>query len=195
MTNREHNPVVFPRMFGGIAIFAILMVLCFAFSSCTSEKKSGRQVVKIQSRYPWVIASACGSYYPTKDSVSINTIYKPGQTVEKKVHDTLRIDCEQAVKDAAKNGTKANDIKLPCPPCDSLRVDTLEHYKSVTQQSTALLKEQQHKYDLQTKELNAANEKIAGQETTIKWWMWIAIAFGGYSIVRWVVRVWAIKLP
>jgi hypothetical protein len=101
-----------------------------ALSGCYSQRKAERQVLKAQTRYPEVVATDCGNWYPPKEVSVIKTEYKPGTTVYHS--DTVRINCDSVVR----RGTGDGIVYLPCPP-QSERVDTFYSSSFTTVENTA----------------------------------------------------------
>ena len=140
-----------------------------------TERRDIKRVAKAQARNPHVVAGACTSFYPTTDSTHETTIYKPGEKIV--LSDTMTIT-------------------------DTL-TNTLTKYITRTEKThdTAYITRYVQKVDnakvtAQAHEITVLKETVAKKSQTIKWLMWLAIIFGGYSIIRWAVRmIWGLKLP
>lgn len=107
-------------------LFASLLMVVFG-SGCYTEKKAAKQTVKAFAEYPALVSGYCGTWFEpiviTKDSF----IYKPGKTIFKKGEPVfVEVDCDSVTKSnlSSHSGQKANYVKIPCPPCDSVRIDT-----------------------------------------------------------------------
>lgn len=167
--------------------YLMIAISCMAMiTGCYTEKKASRQTVKAFTQYPDLISGYCGLWFDpvvmTKDSF----IYKPGQIIYKKGEPVyVQVDCDSVVK----NSTSANKTaKVKCPPCDSVRVDTV--YRS--KESTEVNRAKEHSLEATVKE---QGETIAGQKVTINILRWTVILLGIYTLARWILRIWNIKLP
>ncbi len=122
-----------------------LLIAAILLSGCYTTKKATKQVAKAQAIHPEVVASACISYYPTKDSIVERTVYLPGKidTIPGK---TITINCDSIVaaaksKSTTSSGTlvSSKSVSVPCPP-STHQVDTFYAFKEKYQESSAKLK-------------------------------------------------------
>lgn len=141
-----------------LLLATLLLLLC----GCYTGRKATSQSTKAYTRYPDIVAELYAKWFPIKEKVKERIVYKEGATVYR--YDTVTIDCDSALKAQQKDGKpKTNYVRVPCPPCDESK-DTVEHYKEVTQESTAALQDEQGKREKVEKKLGDANEKIARLE-------------------------------
>lgn len=163
-----------------IAFSFILMV-----TGCYTEKRASKQTVKAYVTYPDLISGQCGLWFDpvvmTKDSF----IYKQGEIIYKKgAPQYVYVDC-----DSVQNPSKSSKIvKIPCPPCDSVRVDTL--YRS--RESTEANRAKEHAQAAEIKVLAQDNTKL---QTQLRIAIYALIALAAYTLGRWVLRIWGVKLP
>lgn len=177
------------KIMGWVILFLLFAMACsLGFTSCYTPKKANRQLYKVHSNYPELTAPFCGDLYPPIDAVRDSIIYKRGETIYKQgATNYVYLDCDSVVKETKKNGSvvSGNKVKLPCPPCDSARVDTFYRHTKIEKVDRAT-----------AKQLVRAKERIAEINNTKKL-LWYAVAvLAFYTLLRWVLRmVWRIKLP
>ncbi len=164
-----------------ITYIAITLSFCSMLIGCYSQKKATRQLFKVQAHYPKLTAQLCSNSYPPLVQIKDSIIHLPGRVKKEKVFVT--VDCDSILK----SNTKVKTVKVPCPPSE-YRTDTilvyqerqvvnkaqvavLEHERN--ELAKALTKEEQHNYIL----------------------LRLAIVLAAYTILRWVLRIWNIKLP
>jgi hypothetical protein len=88
-------------------------------------------------------------------------------------------------------GKTATEIKyktyrIPCPPCDSIRVDTSEWFRFEREQNEA-------KVELLNKKVSQLNVTLAKTETKLNYWMIAAIVAIVYTVLgRWLLG-WVTK--
>lgn len=156
--------------------FVCLCVLLL-LSGCYTQRKAERQLLKAQARYPEIVATDCGNWYPPKELTVTKTEYKPGVTVYHS--DTVTIDCDSVVKNSAGD----NVVYLPCPPRTE-RVDTFYTSSVKTVENTARITALQQLYD---KEHDRAERLL--HERNI--WRIVALvciaAIGIYAVIKFVL--------
>lgn len=118
-------------------------VLIWTCSGCYSKKIAEQQTNKAQGQYPEMVAKMCGLWYPPKESKVTETKYLPGVPIPGKTN-YVTVDCDSAINskapannNSAGNQKPKNTFKVPCPPCDSLRVDSFIHKEIKTVENTA----------------------------------------------------------
>jgi len=178
MEQQQRTPRQFAKWAILIGSVALMLALSFAISSCNTPKATERRdikrVAKAQGRNPHVIASACASYYPSIDSVATNIIYKAGEKVV--VSDTVTI-----------TDTLTNVLTKYITRTEKT------HDTSYITKYTQIV--DRARETAQAKIIKDLQEQTSKQEQNTKWWRWLALIFGVYSILRWVLRIWKIKLP
>jgi hypothetical protein len=187
MEYRENNPKpFFKALFIGIAI-ALLCAFALALQSCNTAKRASRLIDKANRIDNTVMPGKCALLFPNADSSIQQTVYKEGKTIYRQappIHTTT--NCDSIFKAAQKDkSVDPKNVQTPCPPCDSMRVDTfyINNYAYIT--NTA------EKVTLINK-LNAANQTISAKDNTIKWLKWIAIS--GWALII-VVIAWKVFKP
>lgn len=167
----------------------ILLAFIAMMTGCYTEQVATKQTTKAQANYPGTVAELCSIWYPVQTYTKTKIEYKPGEPIPYKVIDTVTIDCDSAVAAAKKNGTSAKNTKAPCPPCDSLRVDTVLHLQSILAESTSKLVAAQAETKAVEKDYNTALQYIATLKQklrTVNWVMWVLVVYTG---VRWLLTL------
>lgn len=169
----------------------------FALSGCYTERKGVKQSVKAYTLYPGTVAGLHVKWFPIKDSISERVVYKPGAVQWR--YDTVTADCAgliEAIKNQVGEPQKSRTIiRVPCPPC-AISVDTLEHYKYRSEESTAAL--QAANSDIQKLQVDNTNKvaELASKQKALNIAIWSLIALGSYTLLRWILRAWLkINLP
>lgn len=194
MKNKLNNGTLYVFLAYMLGIIAVSQLL----TGCYTEKDAVRQTTKAQANYPGSVAGLCALWYPIQTYTKENTVYKQGPTITKRDTSYVTVDCDSAVAAAKKNGQKADKTKAPCPPCDSLRVDTLIHLQQTLAESTSKLVQQKAEQAALQKDFNTAMQQIATknqQNKTLRLWIWV---LGLYTAARWILRFATkgrIKLP
>lgn len=168
-------------------IAALCLMLC---AGCYSEKKAIQQTTKAYTFYPATVADLYSKWFPIKSFVRDSIIYKQGETIWLP-GDTVTIDCDSVL---AANKGGSNKVNIPCPPCPT-RVDTFYQSRSETQESTAGIVAIQGKLEAKDKDLIAVKEKLAAVNNTKRILWWAVLLLAAYTLTRWVLRIWGIKLP
>lgn len=162
-----------------ITIFGLLVVL----SGCNPSKKAAKLFYRGMKIDAPTIYSECGKVAPPLDSQWDSTGFAMGETILLEP-EYIYVDCDTVVIDS----TKPNRvIKIPCPPCKT-RVDTF--YKYNTKQVVNRAKE----YALEA-ENKGLNIELAKKQKALSIALWSLIILGAYTLLRWVLRYWGIKLP
>lgn len=130
-----------------ITYLAITLSFCMMLTGCYNEKIAVKQLNRVQSHYPEKVAGACAVWYPVLEFTKDSFIYLPGKPIPQTEIKYVTVDCDSAVEAAKKTGSKASSTKAPCPPCDSLRVDTVQMIRRIQAESTAKLQEQKLHYE------------------------------------------------
>lgn len=183
----ERNPTltIFLAYVFGILLFAVAVTT----TACNSEKRAWRNVHRAERINPEVPPKYCAEKYPAIEKFKEVIKYKPGISIKGETK-YLPVNCD-SLKSAsiANGGGRTKYFYLPCPQCDSLRVDTSEILRETTEVNRA------HEKVLQNT-LHDIEQQLTKALTERSYWMWAAIIFGSYTIIRWMVRIiWGIKLP
>lgn len=159
---------------------SLLVVLC----GCYTEKRAAKDVVRAHVEYPNITAGYCGKWYPIRIYDSTRIEYRPGD-VKYIPGDTVVVDCDTA---------KTKIVKVPCPP-QIVRVDTLYFSSDKQAENTAVSDTYKLAYEREREASNAKDAVIAKQKKANDIAIWALIILGVYTIGRWVLRVWGIKIP
>lgn len=169
-----------------LTIPKLLIVFSFALlvigaMSCNTEKRATRHLYKSVRIDEKPARDYCAKVYNpiviTKDSF----IYKQGAVIYKKGEPVyVQVDCDSVVKSFQNgNSSNATKVRIPCPPCDSLRVDTNYISSRNTEVNNAEI-------DRLTGNLSECDKDKAALEQALK--MWKIIALGAIVLIAlWVV--------
>lgn len=145
--------------------------------SCYTEKQANRQLVKAQTNYSGVVAKYCSQLYPVKERTRDSIVYLVGK---EEVFLSTPIDRNEIV---------ASTIKMPYSSKEYIyRVDTVMVFKDKVIEDVAKIEVLEAK----NKELI---KSIAGSEKVSSILLKVAIVLGVYTLLRWLLRVWYIRLP
>ena len=188
--NNRYFAIIFYA--GGLAL--VLAVTLFLLTGCNAEKravkKSDKHFFKAVAWDKANVHGRCSDIAPpivmTKDSF----IYKPGKYIPSSEPEYVYVDCDSVVNETKKNGSLlyGSKVNLKCPPCDSVRVDTA--YVSVRNTEVDRNKEIA---------LEAHIKKVEELATKRHVQLRIAIialsVLSAYTLLRWILRIWGVKLP
>lgn len=145
--------------------------------SCYTEKQASRQLVKAQTNYSGVVAKYCSQLYPVKERTRDSIVYLVGT---EEVFLSTPIDRNEIV---------ASTIKMPHSSKEYIyRVDTVMVFKDKVIEDVAKIEALEAK----NKELI---KSIAGSEKVSSILLKVAIVLGVYTLLRWLLRIWYIRLP
>lgn len=162
---------------------AIILSFSLMLLGCYTERRATKQLAKVQAHYPIVLARVCSRNYPLIERIKDSIVYKQGEPYEELVY--VEADCDSVIN--ATNNTIIKRIKVPCPTT-IFQTDTLLVYKEkqvVNHAKVAVLEQE-------LAELRETHIKIKDQNHIL---LRVAIILGVYTIIRWVLRIWNIKLP
>lgn len=166
-----------------ITYTAIALSFSMMLLGCYTEKRATKQLAKVQAHHPIVVAKVCSSNYPPIERIKDSIVYKQGEPYEELVY--VEADCDSAIN--ATNNTIVKRIKVPCPTT-IIQTDTLLVYKEkqvVNRAKVAVLEQE-------LAELKETLIKTKDQNYIL---LRVAIILCAYTIIRWVLRIWNIKLP
>ena len=160
-------------------LFPILLIL---LSSCYTEKRARIHVNKAHSVHPVVVAEACASLYPVKDSIVIKKEYIQGKS------DTLlqfvEVNCDSVIHDTIPGNDRI--IRMPCPPSIK-RVDTFIDHQYHTVENTAKVSELQLKLEVYRTDLEKLSDKVKDKNSLIRKLILITSAMGlGFLILAFI---------
>lgn len=166
-----------------ITYTAITLSFSMMLLGCYTGRHATKQLAKIQARHPIVVARICSRNYPPIERIKDSIVYKQGEPYEEIVY--VEADCDSVIN--ATNNTIVKRIKVPCPTT-IVQTDTLLVYKEkqvVNRAKVAVLGQE-------LAELKETNIKTKEQYHIL---LRVAIILCTYTIIRWVLRIWNIKLP
>lgn len=153
------------------------ILLIILLSSCYSQKKAVRQVIKADTHYPAVLDGYCGQTRPPLDSTDVRVIYKEGKTIVDTVTDTrLEIINDTVYKTEYKTVFK-------------VRRDTIYKNTHRTEVNTGRINELERDNAALTAtnislSIKAENEQKRGD----KWRLWFFVV-AGYLVVKNVLKL------
>lgn len=141
---------------------------------CYSENIATRHVEKAHSKYPGIVAKYCADRYPPIEEITDSVVFIPGKPVL--LNDTIW--AHDTVSRAIIKYVKQYQNK----------VDTLYKLRTVQVVNRA-----NEKY---LSEINLKSSVVLGKvQREIRILYWVTGVLGIYTIGRWVLRFWGIKLP
>lgn len=171
MSKTKHN-----RSFGKIVTVAMIFATAFTMIiGCNTERRAERLIDKGDRIDGRVMPRKCAERFPSINSKDSIYIYKQGEPIV--IQDTVTLF------DTINNTTTKYITKYVNT------TDTAFRYIRITEVNKA------RETALENTIKNLRYE-LTKSQTEGNIWMWLAIAFGSYSIVRWLLRIiWNIKLP
>lgn len=160
------------------AISALLAIASLLFFSCNTPKRAERVFDKANRIDHPTVASKCGEMFPPVDSIHEKVVFKEGKAIT--IKDTIY----------AQDTTVFNDTVFITKyrVTEKIVHDTLVATKYVQVHNEGKETEQAGKI-LQNE------KKIAKQQKALSISLWALIILSSYTLLRWVLRYWKIKLP
>jgi len=199
--NNRYFAIIFYA--GGLAL--MLAVTLFLLTGCNAVKKEARKsdkalkhIQKAERVQPNELAKWCAKRYNPIDSVyeSLDSVivYLPGEPV------FAEVDCDSILKaQGAANQSAPAKVKVKCPPCDSTKIISVYSKRFQQAANTAALDSMGAYYekllaakDAELKELSAENNKLK-ERNRIQ--LYAIIILAAYTLLRWILRIWGVKLP
>lgn len=153
----------------------IIMLLVLLATGCTTENRIARKLIKARVKAPAIVAVFCADMYPPLEYYKDSIVVLPGIEQEPLL---LYVGCD-TLKELG------DKIVVPCPQAAP---DTLLKY--VKQRVVNRAKEQLLEQQLQEK-----NRQAAALQQKNKTLGWLATVLLIYTIARWLLRIWRVKLP
>lgn len=166
-----------------ITYTAITLSFSMMLLGCYTERHATKQLAKVQAHHPIVIARICSRNYPPIERIKDSIVYKQGEPYEEIVY--VEADCDSVL--STSDNIIIKRIKVPCPTT-IVQTDTLLVYKEkqvVNRAKVAVLEQE-------LSELKETHIKTKDQNHIL---LRVAIILGVYTVIRWVLRIWNIKLP
>lgn len=152
--------------------FLILILL----SGCSAEKRALKHIHKAERLSETVPAKYCAERFQPVDSINEKIVYRPGTVVRDTVTD---IQIEVVNDTVIKHHTKI---------ITQVKVDTVVTVKYQQVVNKAALQ-------VCTDALDKAHIKLAETKKALSITLWAVIILGTYTLARWILRIWNIKLP
>lgn len=159
----------------------IILFVILCITGCNIEQKAVRKMLRLQSKYPGVMAGVCGRLYPPLEYVKDSIAYKPAK-LSGMVY--VYAHCDSALAQSKK---KQNVImKIPCPKTNV--ADTVFIYKE---------KQVVNRADVERLQLRLIEAQVVESRlrTLNRLWQRSSLLLVTYTIVRWLLRLWGIRLP
>lgn len=153
------------------------LIFLIVFTSCYTQKKAVKDVIKADANYPEVLDGYCGQTRPPLDSTDVRVIYKEGKTIVDTVTDTrLEIINDTMYKTQYKTVFK-------------VRRDTIYKNTHRTEVNTGRINELESDNAALTAtnislSIKAENEQKRGD----KWRLWFFVV-AGYLVVKNILKL------
>lgn len=177
MSNIYRGPI-FKRLFIVISILVICFVLSMAFSSCNTSKQSNKHFYKAMNLDAPLTGKNCSISFPPITATKDSFVYIQGEDVV--THDTVQGNEYLVVGDTV--------IKYKYITKTVKSVDTFYRSSDDTQVDRG-----KETYLQDQNEKNIAT--ISKQKKALSISLWAIVILGTYTLGRWVLRIWNIKLP
>jgi hypothetical protein len=173
-------------------------------SSCYTQKKAAKAVLKAQATYPNIVAKSCALWYPPKVYDSTRFEYVVGET--EYYIDTVRFDCDSLVnanKSAEKPTGKIEKQVLPTEAksiatipinVPKLRVDTYIDHQYRWYENTANLELIQSKLDSTNEVAQDLNIDRKIEQKSKSDWRLISLILLGYLAIKTSIRLFVPQL-
>lgn len=156
--------------------YSIYIITAILFASCQTERRLVKKILKIHAAHPAASATACAGLYPPLEYTRDSFVYKPGAPSDLVY---VYADCDTVAD------KREGKLKIPCPP---LRItDTLLLYKE--KQVVNRAEEQRLK-----EELGVCNKAYARRLAERNIFLWCLLGLAVYTLLRWLLKAWRIKL-
>lgn len=161
-------------------IYTSFLLLSIFIMGCTSQQRTMRSLTKITARHPHLLSGWCSRLYPPLAFAKDSMVFKPGISPGVIY---VHADCDSIVH---AKGTGHAKVQLPCP--QQRVADTVVLYKErqlVNRAGEDLLTRQV--IDLTTENAVLSNRKAL--------YLKFVVVLAIYTLLRWILRTWSIKLP
>lgn len=176
--SNPYRESTFKRLFIVISFFAVAFVLSVAFNSCNTTKQSNRHFYKALNKSHTATANNCSIAFPPVEATKDSFIYIQGEDVV--THDTVQGNEYLVLGDTV---VKYKYITKTVKITDTLRL---------TNKTTIVDKAKVVELQEKNTELTINNAK---QKKALSICLWSITILGAYTLLRWILRIWSIKLP
>lgn len=157
-----------------ITLSLIVITIGMMITGCLTERVAKNKLSKVQAQHPTIVTELCANLYPSEGFRIDSLIYLQGNTVY--VNDTVHI------YDTTERIIKQQSVSY------KLRVDTVYRLRNTEIVNRA-------KEQMLLNENKVLQTSIAVNKSQKKILIWVAAILGGYTLLRWILRYWGIKLP
>lgn len=157
-----------------ITYFIIMLSFGMMVTGCLSERHAAKKLFTIHAKYPDIVTKHCADVFPDQSYLIDSLIFLPG--VETTITDTVFVS--DTITKLLTKTIYRNDK----------RVDTIYRLKNLKIVNKA--KELQLQHDNLALSVDLA--KIQKERDIL---FWVAIMLGAYTVLRWILRFWNIRLP
>ncbi len=157
-----------------ITYFIIMLSFGMMITGCMSERHAARRLYTIHAKHPQIVTKHCADVFPDQSFLIDSVIFLPG--VETTITDTVFVS--DTVTKIFTKTIYRNDK----------RVDTIYRLKNLKIVNKA--KELQLQHD--NLALSVGLGKLQKERNIL---FWVAIVLGAYTLLRWVLRFWNIRIP
>lgn len=148
--------------------FAVMLLGCY------SEKRAARQLVKAQTQYPHRVAKHCSRTFPPLAYEKDSFIYLPGDPV--------------VFTDTIINTDTITRMQW--------RYINKYHYKTDTVYISRQMQVVNKAAEIALSHGNAMlSSQLAAKKAEHHILLWVSLVLGGYTLLRWVLLFWRIRLP
>lgn len=156
-----------------LAYALIIVSFTMMITGCYTEHRAARHIWKAQSRYPATAATFCSGAYPPLAFVKDSLVYLPGETL---------VLIDTVIKKDSINKTQDRYFTKYITRTDTIRL---------TKSTQVVNRAAEQALSLQNEKLAVSFAKAQQRNRTL---LWVAIVLGTYTLLRWVLRVWNIRL-
>lgn len=167
-----------------LLLFAVIALSgCYAQKDCTQrdERKAVRHFVKALDRCERKVAEQAGLMWPVRVYDSTVIKYLPG--VETVITDTV-----------TGTDTVSNEV-IRTVTRTVYRVDTFYQKSDKQGENTANISALNAKIKAQSEEMGTLKNEVSSKTSTQRMLWWAVGILSAYTVGRWIVRIWGVKLP
>lgn len=157
-----------------ITHFIIILSFAMMITGCMSERHAAQKLYAIHAKYPQLVTKHCADIFPEQGFSMDSIVFLPG--TENTIVDTLLMS-DTITKLLTKTVFRT-----------VARVDTIYRLRNLKVINKA--REVQLQNDNLT--LSVKTGKLQKERDIL---FWVALVLGIYTLVRWVLRFWNIRLP
>jgi len=173
--------------YGGFIFFLILLWLMVGATSCNSAKQAQRNIHRAEMKNPNELAKWCATRYNPIDSINTVIEYRQGDVITDTiitteieiVRDTVVIKATKVITNTIHDTVFSGRYERAV---NSAAIDSMKNW--------AL-----GELGKKEKEITDLKVTVAKKQKSLSIAMWFVIILGAYTLGRWVLRIWNIKIP